>query len=123
MRAGPDADRGDSDFTGYVTRKFTRDTFDDGSEGTCCIDTLCVLKNAISPFEVTSLNFVPTHSVIALWRQANVAHDGNVNSADGSDGVKHRRPTFEFDRRCSGLDELDCASDALLAVDVIRAEG
>jgi hypothetical protein len=32
MRAGPDADRGDSDFTGYVTRKFTRDTFDDGRD-------------------------------------------------------------------------------------------
>jgi len=121
--SGTNTDRWNGDCIRDFTRQIGWYTLNHRRKCASGINALGILEDAISTFEVTSLDLVSTHPVIALRRQSNVAHDGDVNTTNSGDGVIHRRATFELDCRRSSLDQLDRATNPLFAVHVIGAEG
>jgi hypothetical protein len=66
---------------------------------------------------------VTTHAVEALWRQADVRHDRDVDPRDGLDRLRHGHTTLELHRGGPAfLDEADAARQGLLGADLVRAE-
>ena len=54
---------------------------------------------------LTTLHPVAAHAVIALRREPNVSHHGNVDTGDRCNGVGHANATFELDHFGARLEQ------------------
>lgn len=122
--AGADADGGDAQSVGDLSRNVRRDTFQNDGKRPGILDGLCVFQQVHGLVQGVSLDAKATERVLPLRCEADVCDQGDTRGGDLLDGRCHLGSAFELDTLHPALlDHANGTFQRLLGTDFVGTHG